>query len=91
MTVEVDGDAAINALKIRPFQVVLVGLDLKTHKGLDALEFIRSNRQTFTARVSILGDPNTELRQHARLADETLMKPVDVGYFVDRARTYCRH
>jgi hypothetical protein len=39
--------------------------------------------------VIILGESNPQLRDYARIADETLLKPVDPNYVADRARTYC--
>lgn len=84
-----DGDDAVRLLRERRFRVVLLGVDLGARKGLTTLEFLRQNRAALQASVIIIGEPNPELRSHARAADETLLKPVDPDYVAERARTYC--
>lgn len=91
VTVRDHGDAALEALKARPFQVILLNLDLNRRKGLDVLDYIDKNREAITARLIIIGDPNPELRTHSKGADETLIKPVSADYVAQRARTYCKH
>lgn len=85
------GAGALQALRTRPFQVILLSIDLSHGKGLDVLEHIRANRAALDAHVIIIGEPSPELRKYARSADETLIKPVDPDYVAERARTYCRH
>jgi DNA-binding response OmpR family regulator len=85
-----DGERALDLLKERSFDIVVVGLDLKNRKGLQALEYIKSHRPTMGKGIIILGDASPELSSYARHADETLMKPVDPNYVADRARTYCQ-
>jgi len=84
-----DGDDAVRLLGERRFRVVIVGLDVTARKGLAALEYLRAHRAGLGASVIIVGEPNPELRNHARDADETLLKPVDPDYVAERARTYC--
>lgn len=84
-----DGADAVRLLGERSFRVVLVGVDLASRKGMAALEYVRANRAALNAGIIILGEPNPELRSHARDADETLLKPVDPDYVAERARTYC--
>jgi DNA-binding response OmpR family regulator len=91
VTVAGHGDAALAALKARPFQVILLGIDLNQRKGLDALEYIAANRASMKGGIIILGEPNPELRSHSKSVDETLIKPVDPAYVAKRASTYCRH
>jgi two-component system sensor histidine kinase BarA len=91
VTVRDHGDDALRALQTRTFQVILINLDLNRGKGLDALDYILDNRAAIKAKVIIVGEPNPDLRKHAKAADETLIKPVDAAYVVERARAYCRH
>ena len=86
-----DGEQALDLLKNTPhnFKVVLLGLDLKTQRGLKALEYLRDNRTHVDCGVIIIGEPNPEIRTYAPWADETLLKPVDPDYVAKRARTYC--
>jgi DNA-binding response OmpR family regulator len=85
------GDAALQAVKARPFQVILLSVDLNQRKGLDVLDYIGANRESVTAHLIIIGEPNPELRKHSKAADETLIKPVSADYVAQRARTYCKH
>ena len=91
VTCSPDGDAAVDLLKTtqQTFKVVLLGLDLKTQKGLKALEYLRDHRERVQCGVIIIGEPNPEIRTYAPWADETLLKPVDPDYVAKRARTYC--
>jgi DNA-binding response OmpR family regulator len=81
-----DGDDAMRLLRERRFRVIVLGINISGGKGLAALAYLRANRGT---PLIILGDPDPELRNHARDADETLLKPVDPDYVAERARTYC--
>lgn len=89
VTYSPDGADAIQLLQDRQYRVVLLGLDLSTKKGLQVLEYLRSNRGRVRCGVIIIGEPSPELRAFARDADETLLRPVDPDYVADRARTYC--
>lgn len=89
VSVEVDGDAALAVLKSRAFKVIVIGLDMKSGRGLAALEYLRINRHKLRAGLVVIGEPNSELRSFARVANETLLKPVDAEYVARRARTYC--
>jgi DNA-binding NtrC family response regulator len=91
VTVRDHGDGALEALKSRAFQVVLLSLDLNSRKGLDVLDYIAANRDSITARLIIIGEPNAALRTHSKGADETLIRPVSADYVAQRARTYCKH
>lgn len=89
VTFSPDGDDAVRLLRERRFRVVLLGVDVAARKGLATLEYLRANRAALAAVVIIIGDPSPDLRNHARDADETLLKPVDPDYVAERARTYC--
>ncbi len=91
VTFSADGDDAIGILKEKhqTFKVVLLGLDLRTQRGLKTLEYLRDNRPQLTCGIIIIGEPNPEIRTYAPWADETLLKPVDPDYIARRARTYC--
>src|SRR5712691_10349582 len=91
VTVSADGINAIDQLKSRPFHVILLGVDLTRQRGMESLQYLREHREAINSAVIILGEPNPELRNVGKVADETLLKPVDVNYVTDRARTYCRH
>lgn len=84
-----DGDGAIDILAKRRFAVVLVGVNLETHHGLRALEYLQREKASLRCGVILLGDPNPQLRTYATWADETLLKPVDAAYVATRARSYC--
>ena len=90
VTSAVDGPEAVKLLESRPFRVVIVGLNLSTRKGTNALAHLRDNRQDDRA-VIVVGDPSAEIRQHAPWADEMLLRPVDAAWLTTRARAYCRH
>ena len=83
-----DESAAIDVLRERggTFHVALVSVDLKSNRGVKALEFLQHQQ---TCGVIILGEPHPDLRNFATYADETLLKPVDPMYVASRARTYC--
>jgi DNA-binding response OmpR family regulator len=84
-----DGDGAVDLLTKRKFPVILIGLDLRTQKGVRALEHLRANREDIGCAVIILGDPDPNVRTFAPWADETMLKPVDAAYVARRARAYC--
>ncbi|HKO01086.1 MAG TPA: response regulator [Thermoanaerobaculia bacterium] len=88
VTFSADGDGALELLRERNFRIVLLGVDMKSKKGLSALEALR-NRDRKTVSVIIVGEPDPELRSYGLVADETLLKPVDAAYVADRARVYC--
>lgn len=89
VTFSPDGDDAVRLLRERRFQVIVLGLDLAGKKGLATLDYLRQNRAALDVSVIIVGEPDPALRNHARDADETLLKPVDPDYVAERARTYC--
>ena len=88
VTSSTDGPEALKALNERCFSVVLLGVDLKTGRGLATLEYLRDKRRT---SLIIVGIPNPKLRDYAKTAVETLVKPVDPSYVARRARVYCGH
>ena len=90
VTMAIDGKAAIDAIGSRSFSVIIVGVDLGRRNGLATLDHLRANRSSIRGGVIIVGEPNPELRNYAKVADETLLKPVDPSYVADRALTYCR-
>ena len=91
VTFAADGDSAVDILRNghHTFKVVLLGLDLRTNKGVKSLEFLRDHRENVKCGVIIIGEPNPEIRMLAPWADETLLKPVDPAYVASRARSYC--
>lgn len=89
VTFAADGDAAIDILAKRRFNVVLLGLNLDTRNGLRALDYLHKEKTHIKCGVIILGDPNPQIRTYAPWADETLLKPVDAAYVAQRARSYC--
>lgn len=84
-----DGDGALDILKNRRFNVVILGLNLDTRNGLRALDFLHTQKTHIKCGVIILGDPSPNIRTYAPWADETLLKPVDADYVVARAQSYC--
>ena len=84
-----DGDEALQTIKDRKFNVILLGVNLKNGDGVKALQYLRDNRGHARCGVIIVGDPTPELRTYAPWADETLLKPVDPSYVAKRARSYC--
>jgi DNA-binding response OmpR family regulator len=63
VTFSIDGDNALELLRARNFRIVLLGIDLKSKKGLSALEMLRSRDRKATS-VIIVGDPDPELRTY---------------------------
>jgi DNA-binding response OmpR family regulator len=86
VTYMADGEEAFRALQERSFEVVLLGVDLGSGKGLKALDYLRDQNGT---NVIVVGEPDPNLRNYVRGADETLLKPVDPDYVATRAATYC--
>lgn len=84
-----DGAQALDYLRTRRFQVVLVAVNLATRRGVEALDFLREQRKAVRCGLIILGDPDPDIRRVASWADETLLKPVDPQYVATRARAYC--
>jgi ActR/RegA family two-component response regulator len=84
-----DGEEAIDVLRNRKFNVVLVGVNLAARIGLTAVDFLRDHRERLSCGVVIVGEPDPALRTYAPWADETLLKPVDAAYVATRARSYC--
>ena len=89
VTFATDGDGAVDLLRKRRFNVILLGVNLVTRNGLQALDFLRGAKENIGCGVLILGDPDPQIRTYAPWADETLLKPVDAAYVATRARTYC--
>ena len=92
VTIVPDGDRAVDVLKEhRRFRVMVIGVDVASGSGTTALEWLHANdgERNGTA-VIVVGEPNPELRNVARSADETLLKPVDPAWVAERARAYCR-
>jgi DNA-binding response OmpR family regulator len=90
VTMTPDGAAALDTLQSRRFEVIILGVDMSKQRGLVALNFIRDNRLSVRGGLIILGEPDPELRNYAKVADETLLKPVDPGYVAERALKHCR-
>jgi DNA-binding response OmpR family regulator len=89
VTFSADGDGAVDLLRNRKFNVILLGVNLSTGTGMRALDHLRETRERVGCGVLILGDPDPQIRSYAVWADETLLKPVDPAYVATRARTYC--
>ena len=83
-----DGEGAVDMLRSRRFNVVLLGLNLTTKRGLQAFDVLRQDKPA-NCGVLILGDPDPQIRSYAPWADETMLKPVDAAYVATRARSYC--
>jgi DNA-binding response OmpR family regulator len=92
VTYVTDGDAAVGVLEEhRPFRVMIIGVNLESGSGTKSLDWLRANGEAINgAAVIVVGEPNPELRNAARSADETLLMPVDPAWVAERARTYCR-
>jgi len=90
VTVSTDGNGALQQLARRRYEVVLVGVDLKSHKGVAILEHLRDHRENLKCGIIVIGEPDPALRTFAPWVDETLMKPVDADYVAKRARVYCK-
>lgn len=86
-----EGDGALDHLRetSRRFRVIILGLDLNSGKGLQALDYLREHREEVGCGLIILGEPHPDIRTYTPWADETLLKPVDAAYVAARARTYC--
>jgi DNA-binding response OmpR family regulator len=91
VTFSTDGDGAAGLLEARAeqFRVIVVGIDVRNNPHAKSVEFLRANRARVRCAIILLGEPDPALRTFAPWADETLMKPVDPAYIVQRARTYC--
>jgi DNA-binding response OmpR family regulator len=89
VTFATDGDGALDILRNRKFNVVLLGLNLATKAGTQTLDYLRDSKGKLSCGVLILGEPDPQLRTLAPWADETMLKPVDAAYVATRARTYC--
>ncbi|HEX2834457.1 MAG TPA: response regulator [Thermoanaerobaculia bacterium] len=89
VTFATDGDAAVDLLRSRRFQVVLLGVNLATNVGLRSLEVLHDTNGGPGCGVILLGDPDPRIRTFAPWADETLLKPVDPEYVARRAVSYC--
>ena len=89
VTFATDGAEALDILRERSFRVVILGVELKSKKGLTSLTFLEQNRARARCGVMILGEPEPGIRTFAPWVDETLLKPVDPAYVANRARAYC--
>lgn len=89
VTVRQDADIALDAIRKRPFRVVVIGVNLKSGSGVTSLDFLRELKVESGLAVLIVGDADPNIRTYAPWADETLMKPVDAAYVARRARSYC--
>src|SRR5215212_5255700 len=89
VTFATDGDGAVDILRERKFNVVLLGVNLSTNNGTRTLDYLRGVKEKLSCSVLILGDPDPQIRTYAPWADETMLKPVDAAYVASRARSYC--
>ena len=85
-----DSDTALEFLRTREFNVVIIGLNLTTGLGKRSLAFLEQRRQLARCGVLVLGDSDPAIKTYAPWVDETLLKPVDAAYVATRARTYCK-
>lgn len=83
------GEEALEALKGKPFRVIVLWIDLGNSQTTSVVDYLRDHHGELGATVIVLGEPNPDLRAVARFADETLLKPVDPVYVAERARVYC--
>src|SRR3982751_6549013 len=65
VTYETDSNRALELLKQRMYEVVLVGLDLKSRKGVAILEHLRDHREHLKCGIIIIGEPDPALRTFA--------------------------
>jgi CheY-like chemotaxis protein len=92
VTVASDGSEAIEILGQRPFQMVILDLNLPSTSGLEVLDFIRNHREKVAAKVIIVtAATDARTKYDIRVAEEVLLKPVDFSYVAERARKYCGH
>lgn len=89
VTVSSDGEDAVALLRDRRFNVIVLGVNLATERGLRTLEYLRGAKESLGCGLIILGDSDPRIRTYAPWADETLLKPVDPAYVATRARAYC--
>lgn len=89
VTFAADGAEAVAVLRDRMFQVIILGVELKSRKGLAALDYLRDHKERLGCGLILLGDPDPGIKTCAPWADETLLKPVDPAYVAARARSYC--
>ena len=82
-------EEAVDILRNRKLNVVLLGLNLSTRNGMRSLDVLRESKTKIGCGVLILGDPDPQIRAYAPWADETLLKPVDAAYVATRASSYC--
>jgi DNA-binding response OmpR family regulator len=85
-----DSDRALELLAARPFNVVIVGLNLTTGLGKRSLAYLEADPERAKCGVLVLGDSDPAVKTYAPWVDETLLKPVDPAYVATRARTYCK-
>lgn len=94
-TVTAAGSAeeALEVMKTRVFQVIILDLRLPGQSGYDLLEYIRTNRDRIRSRILVVSGVGPQARQDADLsiAEEVLLKPVDYSYVAKRAQKYCSH
>ena len=90
MTSTDDSDRALELLAARPFNVVVVGLNLTTGLGKRSLAFLEADPERAKCGVLVIGDSDPAVKTYAPWVDETLLKPVDPAYVATRARTYCK-
>jgi CheY-like chemotaxis protein len=89
VTMSEDGPGAVTAIRERSYPVILLGLSQANGRGMEALKYIRQNREAIEGKLVILADVSPDLRQYAGDAVEFLIKPVDATYVANRARAYC--
>jgi DNA-binding response OmpR family regulator len=76
------GAEAVKAMREKTFKVVVLSVDVA-----EALEYLREHRRS---GVILIAAANPDIRKYARVAEETLLKPVDPMYVAERASVYCR-
>jgi DNA-binding response OmpR family regulator len=88
-----DGQEAIDLLRDRDFQVIILDLKMPNVSGLEVLKYIADNRERIDAKVLVLTGASAEERAKVdvTVAEEVMMKPVDFTHVVKRARRYCGH
>lgn len=90
VTMTDDSDVALEHLKSKPFNVVIIGLNLTTGLGKRSLAFLEADPGRARCGVIVVGDSDPAVKTYAPWVDETLLKPVDATYVATRARTYCK-
>jgi DNA-binding response OmpR family regulator len=85
-----DGEAALEALRVQPIDVVVLDLGLPGRNGLDVLLSLRQHSDVPVLIVSATTDPTTRVAAFRFGADDFLVKPIFPAELVARMSTVMR-